>query len=305
MDAFNGSTRLEWDEIGPSDGTPLLLIMGLGAQMIAWRPDFCGLLAEQGYRVIRFDNRDVGLSSITPGEPPSKASTLKGALGVGAADAAYTLSDMAADAMAVLDAAAVDEAHVVGASLGGMIAQTAAIEHPTRVRSLTSIMSRPGSLRNGLPTPRVLKQLITPLPDDPDASRAAELERFGVIAGSLYDREAMAAFLEEAYARSTYRAGMGFQLAAMFASGDRTPALRSLDVPTLVIHGAMDPLVQPSGGRATARAVAGSQLLELGRMGHDLPMQLWPTITDAIGSHARRAERQLEARHLEADLAAG
>lgn len=296
MQARNRDVTIEWEERGPADGETILLIMGLGAQMVAWRDGFCDQLAEHGYRVIRFDNRDAGLSSRTVGPAPSFADMAK--VGVSAhrprhskPKVAYTLSDMAEDAIAVLDAAGVRRAHVVGSSLGGMIAQTVAIEHPSRVASLTSIMSKTGAPFSGLPTPRVLRKVMQPTPTDRAGALAYELERAVVTCGPLLDREAMAAFLEEAYERSPDRGGMAFQLTAIFASGDRTRALRRLEVPTLVIHGRADELVRMSGGTATAAAVPGAELVILNEMGHYLPPELWPTIVDSITGHAHRANQ--------------
>lgn len=301
--AHHGDVSIHWEERGPADGRPILLIMGLGAQLIAWRDGFCDLLAEHGFRVIRFDNRDVGLSSRTPGVPPTipDLATVVGPKRT-RKPMPYTLSDMAGDAVAVLDAAGIDRAHVVGASLGGMIAQTVAIEHRVRVRSLTSIMSKPGSMFAGLPTAKVLRTVMRPTPTDRDAAVAYELDRAAVTNGPLFDRPAMEVFLREAYDRSPDRAGMAFQLGAILASGDRTAALRRLDLPTLVIHGRADRLVRLSGGVATARAIPGAELVVLNEMGHDLPRPLWPTLTDAIAAHARRAEARTPERGLLASL---
>lgn len=286
----HGDVTLHWEERGPADGETILLVMGLGAQLIAWRDGFCDLLADQGYRVIRFDNRDAGLSSRTPGTPLTipELATLLGPKRT-RRPVPYSLSDMAADGMAILDEAGVRRGHVVGASLGGMIAQTIAIEHRERVLSLTSIMSKPGSMFAGLPTPRVLRTVIRTTPVERDAAIAYELERAAVTCGPLFDREAMAAFLAEAYDRSPDRTGMAFQLAAILSAEDRTPALRRLDVPTLVIHGRADGLVRLSGGIATARAVPGAELVVHNQMGHDLPRALWPSLTDSIVGHARRS----------------
>jgi len=291
MFAHNGDVRLYWEERGPADGAPMLLIMGLGAQLIAWREGFCDRLAERGFRVIRFDNRDVGWSTMTDAVPLSfpEMATLFGPRSR-RRPVPYTLSDMAADSAAVLDAAGAPDAHVVGASLGGMIAQTLAIEQPERVRSLTSIMSKTGAPHVGLPTPRVLRKVMQPTPLERTAALAYELERAEVTCGSLFDRAAMAAFLEEAHERAPDRTGMVFQLTAMFASGDRTAALRQLDVPTLVIHGREDGLVRLSGGVATARAVPGAALHVHSRMGHDLPSPLWPELVDSIAAHAHRSD---------------
>jgi len=290
MLAHHGDVSIHWEDRGPVDGETILLVMGLGAQLIAWRDGFCDRLVDHGYRVIRFDNRDVGLSSTTPGTPPSFAdmATLFGPRPV-RRPVPYTLSDMAGDAVAVLDAAGVRRAHVVGASLGGMIAQTMAIEHPDRLISLTSIMSKTGALRVGLPTTKVLRKVMQPTPVERAAALDYELERAALTCGPLFDRVAMAEFLAEAHDRAPDRSGMAFQLTAMFASGDRTRALRRLEVPTLVVHGRADELVRLSGGVATARAIPGAALEVHNEMGHDLPAPLWPALTDSIAAHARRA----------------
>ena len=293
--ATQGDVTLHYDERGPRDGEAIVLIMGIGAQMTAWRDGFCDLLAGHGFRVIRFDNRDAGLSSSTPGTPPSYRELLplivpaRGAAGAPRRPVPYTFSDMAADAVAVLDAAGVDRAHVVGASLGGMIAQTVAIEHPGRVRSLTSIMSKPGALTVGLPTVRVFLNSLKNPPGNRSADVEFEVARSERIAGPLFDREAMRTFISDSMDRASQPNGMMFQAAAMFASGDRTAALRRLETPTLVIHGRVDPLIKLSGGEATAKAVPGAKLVVLNDMGHDLPKPLWRTLTDAIASHASSA----------------
>lgn len=296
--ARNGDVTIHWEERGPADGEVVLLIMGLGAQLIAWRDGFCDRLVDHGFRVIRFDNRDVGLSSATDAVPLSFAemATLFGPRPM-RRPVPYTLSDMAADAVAVLDAAGVARAHVVGASLGGMIAQTMAIEHRERLVSLTSIMSKTGAPHVGLPTARVLRKVMQPTPTERAAALRYELERAEVTCGPLFERAAMIEFLAEAHDRSPHRTGMAFQLSAMFASGDRTAALRRLDVPTLVIHGRADELVRPSGGVATARAVPGAHLEVHNQMGHDLPRPLWPALTDSIAAHARRASAAERVEH--------
>ncbi|MCO5312993.1 MAG: alpha/beta fold hydrolase [Microthrixaceae bacterium] len=287
-----GDVSLYWEEAGPDNGPAVLLIMGLGAQLIAWRPGFVERLTGQGYRVIRFDNRDAGWSSSTSDRVLQIPDMVKLATGIDRGSADYLLSDMALDAAAVLDAANVERAHVVGASMGGMIAQQLAIDLPERVASLTSIMSRPGSRLAGLPTVQVVRTVMKPTPNDRAAMLEQELTRHETIGGPLFDRAATEVFLNEAYERTPERGGTPRQLAAILASPDRTPGLRLLQTPTLVIHGRQDRLVRPSGGRATAAAVPGSSLLMVDRMGHDLPQPLWPLLTDAIGGHIRRAEHQ-------------
>jgi len=297
---MNGDVALEYDERGPDDGETILLVMGIGAQMTAWRDGFCDLLVDRGYRVIRFDNRDAGLSSGTPGPPPTYRDLLPlvvpaRAARIRARPAPYTFSDMADDAVSVLDAAGVDRAHVVGASLGGMIAQTMAIDHPRRVASLTSIMSKPGALTVGLPTVKVFLNSLK----NPPGSRAADIEfeltRSERIAGPLFDRDAMREYIAGAIERASQPDGLMFQAAAMFASGDRTGALRRLQVPTLVIHGRVDPLIRLSGGEATAKAVPGAKLVVHNDMGHDLPRPLWRSLTDSIAAHAASAGARVTA----------
>ena len=285
----NDGLSIYWEEHGPADGPPVLLIMGLGAQLIAWRPGFVDLLVQQGYRVIRFDNRDAGLSSSTDAPAPDVNGLARIVLRRDTSAASYLIGDMARDAASVLDAAGVDRAHVVGASMGGMIAQQLAIDLPDRVASLTSIMSRPGVLWAGLPTLDVVRTVMKPSPTDRTELLAHELHRQRTIGGPLFDDTLTAAFLEEAYDRTPERGGTPKQLAAILASPDRTPGLRQLTIPTLVIHGRQDRLVRPSGGTATARAIPGSALMVVDQMAHDLPRPLWPLLTDAIGGHIRRS----------------
>ncbi len=290
--ATNGDVELEWDERGPADGDPILLVMGIGAQMIAWRDGFCDHLVAHGHRVIRFDNRDAGLSSATEGEPPGLGHLATVVLGRGHRRARrweppYTFSDMAADGVAVLDAAGVERAHVVGASLGGMIAQTMAIEHPDRLRSLTSIMSSTGSLPLAIPARKVWRNIVRRSPESLEEAIEYELARSELIAGPLFDRDAMRDHIALGFERAVHPHGLMFQAAAMLASGDRTRSLRRLEVPTLVIHGRRDPLIRLSAGEATAKAIPAAKLVVYNEMAHDLPRPLWPSITDAIAAHAR------------------
>lgn len=277
------------------------MVMGLGAQMIAWRDQFCDLLGSHGLRVIRFDNRDAGLSHHSEGDPPGIAqvaplATPFSAIRKSGWQPSYGLSDMAGDAVAVLDAVGLDSAHVVGASMGGMISQLTAIEHPERVRSLTSIMSTTGNPLAGRPTVRALKAILTPPPEGADRQTIINhgADRHAVIAGSTFEREAMEKFLAEAYDRDYFPNGAAFQVGAILSAEDRTKRLAELNVPTLVIHGRSDPLIRLSGGIATAKAVPDAQLLVFNKMGHSLPMMLWDELTDAIGRHCLRAE----ARHI-------
>jgi pimeloyl-ACP methyl ester carboxylesterase len=291
-EAHHSAVRINYDVQGPEDGAPLLLIMGLGAQMIAWQDGFCQQLVDSGHKVIRFDNRDAGLSSRTDGPAPEIGTLARLIVGRAVESAPYTLSDMAEDAMAVLDAEGCADAHIVGASLGGMVAQTVAIEHADRCRSLTSIMSKPGSPFSGTPAPKMVRMMLADRPSDPAQATEVDLERYELIAGPLFDRERMREFVERANARSYYPAGAKYQLAAMFASGDRTSKLAKLDVPTLVIHGREDRLVRPSGGVATAEAIPGAQLIMFNDMGHDLPRPLWSRMTGAISLLTAEADER-------------
>ncbi len=279
-----------YESFGPDEAPPLLLVMGFSAQMTLWPTGLIAELLERGFRVIRFDNRDAGLSSKTPGDPPDGAAALMAGMAGQPVDAPYSLSDMAADAIGLLDHLGIDAAHVVGASMGGMIVQTMAIDHPDRVRSLTSIMSTTGAPGVGSPEPEAMTVLLTPPPTDRDGAIAATAEVARIISGPFFDPDDAIERAREAYDRSFYPAGAAFQLAAIAASGDRTEALRRLAVPTLVIHGRADPLITMSGGLATAEAIPGADLLLLGEMGHDLPKPYWAQMADAIIGVARQAE---------------
>lgn len=268
---------IAYERLGSPDDPPVLLVMGLGAQLIAWPDGLCNALVERGLQVIRFDNRDAGQSTHFHHAPPSPPP--------------YTLSDMAGDAVGLLDQLGIAGAHVVGASLGGFVAQTIAIEHPTRIRTLTAIMSSTGSSSVGQAAPHVMAQLLRP----PPSSRAEAIEQtvrtFELIGSPGFERD-VAAVRERAalsYDRGYDPAGVMRQLAASFASGNRTTKLRALTVPTLVIHGADDPLVGVSGGRAIADAIPGARLVVIDGMGHDLPRALWPRFADEIAAHAKRA----------------
>jgi pimeloyl-ACP methyl ester carboxylesterase len=275
----------------PADPTALL-IMGLGTQMVAWQEDFCLQLAGRGLHVVRFDNRDVGRSTHMTGAPP----TIRQLLTRSRHAARYTLIDMADDAAALLDELRLAPAHVIGASMGGMIAQCLAARHPQAVRSLTSIMSSTGSLRSGQPALRVYSVFLRRAPLEREAF-IAHMERVFATIGSSglpRDPDDIRAIAARSYDRDRDPAGPGRQLAAIIAAGDRTAELRRITAPTLVIHGSADRLVSPSGARATARAIAGAKLLMVPGMGHDLPRAAWPTLVDAIAEHASRADAQAQ-----------
>jgi pimeloyl-ACP methyl ester carboxylesterase len=284
--AKSNGIELEYDTFGNPDDPALLLIMGFTAQMTAWDEAFCRLIADQGFHVIRFDNRDVGLSSRIDGPDPDLGAVMNG----DASSAAYTLDHMADDAAGLLDALGIAKAHIVGASMGGMIAQLVATRHPDKTLSLCSIMSTTGDRAVGQASPKAMAALMSP----PPASRDEAIER-GVTTGRVisspvhFDEAKAAKRAAEAYDRAFDPKGVQRQMVAIMASPDRTPALAAVTAPTLVIHGAADPLVTPSGGEATAKAVPDAELRVFDDMGHDLPEPLWPEIVDAIVANAKRA----------------
>lgn len=283
---------IEYDTMGDPSNPTMLWIMGFTAQMTAWDESFLKLFVDNGYHVVRFDNRDCGLSHKHDGvmvdtEKVTMAAMLGDPIPV---PVPYTLSDMATDAIGVLDHLKIEKAHIIGASMGGMIAQTVAIEHPHRVRSLTSIMSVPGDLAYGSPTPEAMAALLAP----PSPDRATYIEsaaNWAVWCSKKYfDLDEAKARAAREFDRSFYPEGAHRQLAAIYASGDRSDKLRELKVPTLVIHGRDDQLLTPSGGERTAELVPGSVFMYLADMGHDVPKPLWGVIADGIASHARRAD---------------
>ncbi|MCG8418172.1 MAG: alpha/beta fold hydrolase [Proteobacteria bacterium] len=277
-----------WESMG--HGEPMLLIMGLGAQLVTWDDEFCARLAGRGFRVIRFDNRDVGLSSRLDHlrVASMRQLLLRAALGR-PVRAPYSLRDMAADAVGLLDALDIARAHIVGASMGGMIAQIMAIEHPGRVRSLTSIMSHPGDPLSKLARPRALRAFTLPYPRTREEAIANYVATFRAIGsrGFAVDEDRLRRRAALAYDRSFYPRGLRRQFAAIAEAQSRVQALRSVRAPTMVLHGADDPLVPPRGGRATARAIPGARLRMIDGMGHDMPPDAWPLILDAIANVAR------------------
>ncbi len=283
--------QLEYDTFGRASDAPLLLIMGLGAQMVLWDDEFCALLAGHGHYVVRFDNRDVGLSTkFDHAGVPDLASIM--APGADRKSVPYTLDDMADDAAGLLGALRIDSAHVVGASMGGMIAQTVAYRHGAQTRSLVSIMSSTGNPALPPAKAEAMAVLLTPRPTDRAGNVEAAVRASRVIGSPAYPQDE---------ARLRDRAAMMFdraftplgtlrQMAAIFAHGNRVPRLAAVTAPTLVIHGAADPLVPIEGGRDTAGAIPGAELLEIEGMGHDLPPALWKRIADAIAGHTKKAE---------------
>jgi pimeloyl-ACP methyl ester carboxylesterase len=285
--------ELEYDTFGDDADPALLLVMGLGAQMVAWDGEFCRLLAGRGFHVIRFDNRDVGLSTrFEHADELNVPAAVMASLSGGEVEAPYRLGDIADDAFGLLDALGLERAHVVGVSMGGMIAQTMAIAHPERLRSLTSIMSTTGDREVGNPTPEALTLLMTRPPSDRDGYVDNAVSSSRLLHGNVlpFDADRARERAGLAFDRAFYPIGVGRQLVAILASGDRTDALAGVTVPTLVIHGDADPLVDPSGGVATAKAVPGAELRTIEGMGHDLPVECWDEIVDAIARHAARAD---------------
>jgi pimeloyl-ACP methyl ester carboxylesterase len=283
--------EIAYQEVGDPDGDPLLLVMGLGTQMLAWDEEFCGLLAERGFRVVRFDNRDIGHSTMVEGAGvPKRADLFLGRRST----APYLLSDMAADTIGLMDQLGIESAHVVGASMGGMIGQTLAIEHPDRVRSLVSIMSTTGSRWVGTPTLKAFGLMLAEAPCDRDGYVERVVKTFKVVGSPAYpmDEPRLREMAGRMYDRSHNPRGILRQMHAITASGDRTPALRKLRLPVTVIHGTRDPLVRPSGGRATARAIPNARLRIVEGMGHDLPREIWPIFIDEIADNAARAGRR-------------
>ena len=278
---------IAYETFGRQGDRPLLLIMGLGAQMILWDEEFCEQLAERGHYVIRFDNRDVGLSSKCDAGGIPDVMAAVGASMVGQKIAApYKLSDMAADAAGLLDALGVAKAHIVGASMGGMIAQTVAIEHPHRVLTLTSIMSTTGNPDLPPATPEAMSALLMPPPADREGNIARSVEVFRTIGspGFPFEEERIRDRAARSYDRCYHPAGAVRQMVAILASGSRKGALREVKLPALVIHGIDDPLVPLAGGIDTAETIPGATLLKIGGMGHDMPRPVWPRIIDAISA---------------------
>ena len=284
--------QIEYDTFGDGSSPALLLVMGLGTQMIAWRDEFCEFLAAKGHFVVRFDNRDIGLSTkLEEAGIPDIVSTMTALMEGKPVEPPYTLNDMADDAVGLLDALSIGKAHICGASMGGMIVQNMACRHPTRVLSLTSIMSTTGN--PGLPQgkPEAMAALTTPAPDGRDAiiENGVHVVRTIGSTGFPFDEEMTRRFSAEAYDRSYYPQGMARQMVAIVAQEDRRPSLAGVKVPTLVIHGDADPLVPVEGGIDTADSIPGAELLIIEGMGHDMPTGAWPQIIDGISAVTSRA----------------
>jgi len=287
---------IEYEECGPRDGPVIVLIMGLGMQLVAWPDAFCEGLAARGFRVIRFDNRDVGLSTKTPSPGSFPMAPLMALAFLKLpVKPPYTLNDMGSDTLGLMDALGIARAHVIGASMGGMIAQIIAAEHPERVSSLILLFSTSGNRALPGPEPNVLQALIRRRrPRDP-ARAVNEIMDFLRLIGSpgfpTSDAE-LRVKVERSVARSYYPQGFTRQLLAVLTSADRRPMLRRIRAPTLVLHGADDPFVRPAAGADTAANILGARLRIIAGMGHDLPGALLPFLVDAIAEHCLRAENK-------------
>lgn len=286
----NGIT-IAYETFGDPTDPPIVLIMGLGTQMIAWPDVFCQGLAAAGYHVVRFDNRDVGLSThLTDVRAPSVLD-----VAMRRAKPPYTLADMADDAVGLLDALGMESAHLVGASMGGFIAQTVALRHPQRLRSLTLIMTSTGSRWVGYPKPSLFARLTKRrVSADRETVQANALETFRIIGsrGYAFDEEYLSEIAGRSYDRAYDPGGYLRQLAAIAAQPNRTAELRRIALPTLVIHGLHDPLVAPSGGLAVARNLRDAKFVGYSGMGHDLPRALWPEFVQEITALAARSDRR-------------
>ena len=284
---LTGGHEVCYETFGDPSDPALLLMMGLATQMLGWHEDFCAALADRGFFVIRYDNRDVGRSQRMDGKAPTVLQLLRRDKRA----ASYTLDDMAADAAGLLDHLGIERAHVMGASMGGMIAQTMAARYAQRVLSLVSMMSNTGARWSGQPSPRLYHVLLKNPPRDREGYQEHAVWVFSKIGSPGFERddEDLRRIAGMSFDRGINPAGTARQLAAIIHSGDRTPLLRTITAPTLVIHGARDRLVPASGGRATARAIPGARLLMIEGMGHDIPRALWPLMLDAIEHNAARA----------------
>ena len=287
-EARSGDVTIYYETEGDPAGPPLLLVVGLGAQLTWWPAGFRSALADRGFYVICYDNRDAGKSTWLDEAGPADLLAVLG----GTVPPPYLLSDLAGDGVAVLDALGLSSAHVLGVSMGGMIAQGLAIGHPDRVRSLSSIMSTTGDPSVGQPRPDITEMLLRPRPPD----KAAAVEQSVVMARAIsspafgFDEEQTRTRMSADYDRGNHPDGSGRQIAAILMSGDRTAALRELTMPVLVIHGDADPMIDISGGRATADAIPGARLWVIPGLGHDIPAALFGELADAVAVLAKQAE---------------
>ena len=293
--AKTNGVELCYDIFGDANAEPMVLIMGLGAQMIFWDNDFCKELAGRGFRVVRFDNRDIGLSTkMSGGKPLTAIDFLKLRIFKIPPQASYRLWDMANDVIGLMDLLGIKKAHIVGLSMGGAIAQEIAMNHPNRVLSLTSIMATSGNPKLPNPTKEAMAMLVAPAPKTKDEYFARFAANWKILRGASFpaDEAKDHARAERTYARGLNPAGVGRQLRAIMASGDRTSRLRGVKARTLVIHGTIDPLVPPEHGKAVAGTIPGAKLLLIEGMGHALPMPMWPIVIGAIADHAHQAAKR-------------
>jgi pimeloyl-ACP methyl ester carboxylesterase len=286
--------QIEYDTFGDSTFPALLLIAGNGAQLIFWDVELCELLAKTGLFVIRFDNRDAGLSTkFDAAGIPDIMATIKEAMEGKPVQAAYSLDDMADDAVGLLDALDIKKAHICGLSMGGMIAQVISYRHPEHVLSLTSIMSCTGNPAVPQGKPEAIAAVVAPAPEEREAYIAHNVKTWRKIwsPGFPFEEERARIFMEMSYDRSYYPQGMARQNIAVIAGGDRRASLASVTVPTLVIHGAADPLIPVEAGKDTAQTIPGARLLIIEGMGHDLPKGVWAKIVSAISQQTKQTNR--------------
>ena len=275
--AKNGAVQIFYETFGDPGDPTLVLVNGLGSQCVNYRVEWCNRFVAKGFQVVRMDNRDVGLSTHFPSSPANEA--------------AYTLSDMAADVIAVLDAIGVDRAHVMGLSMGGMIVQTLAIEHAARLRSVTSVMSTTGEPDVGQSTPEAQARLFGAPATDRASAIGNHLEGLRIWGSpGKVDEEAQARYAGEAFDRAFDPQGVARQIMGVMASGSRADGLREVTVPMLVMHGSADTLLDPSGGRRTAELVPGARFVLIEGMGHDYPEAYWDEWVDLVTTHAREAD---------------
>lgn len=285
--ASAGSVDLCYETHGDPTDPALVLVMGFTAQLTSWPIEFVEGLVSRGFHVIRFDNRDAGLSTKTSGAPPDLTAVVEALTSGSSIEAPYTLADMALDVVGLLDHLAIETAHVVGASMGGMIVQELAIDHRHRLRSATSVMSTTGNPEVGAGQPEVMAALLEPAPTDPEAAIEHGTEVNRLLSGPLWDRERALERTRVNFERSNHPLGAAFQLAAIAATGDRTDRLKSVATPFLVIHGVDDPLINQSGGKATADAVPDAAYSLVEGMGHDLPAPRMELLCDTVAAHCR------------------
>ena len=284
--------QIAYDTFGDKSSPALVLIAGNGAQLLFWENEFCELLAEVGLFVIRFDNRDSGLSTkFDKAGVPNIMAAIKASMEGKQVAAPYSLDDMADDCVGILDALNIEKAHICGASMGGMIAQVVSYRHPQRVLSLTSIMSNTGNPNLPMGKPDALAAVVAPPPTERQAYIEHNMNIWRKIwsPGFPFEEKRARAYLEKSYDRSYYPQGMARQNMAILSCGDRTAALSLIKAPTLVIHGSADPLIPVEAGKDTARAIPAADLLIINGMGHDLPTGVWPEIVTAISDHIREA----------------